>query len=78
MLVKYKPRLLLLRFTSLELQNHISNFFTFVDFADYLSRMVMDISIEPMRYNSKCITFTDWISLITLCLAPLIAVRYPH
>jgi hypothetical protein len=29
--------------------------------------------IAPLQYNSSCITFTEWVSLFTLCLAPLIA-----
>ncbi|KAF2822324.1 hypothetical protein CC86DRAFT_372879 [Ophiobolus disseminans] len=29
--------------------------------------------IKPIEYNSECITFPEWISLFTLCLAPLIA-----
>ncbi|KAF2463048.1 uncharacterized protein BDR25DRAFT_338027 [Lindgomyces ingoldianus] len=29
--------------------------------------------ITPLQFNSGCITFTEWISLYTLCLAPLIA-----
>lgn len=29
--------------------------------------------IQPVHYNSQCITFPEWISLYTLCLAPLIA-----
>jgi hypothetical protein len=28
--------------------------------------------ITPIQYNSKCITFAEWISLLTLCLAPLL------
>jgi hypothetical protein len=29
--------------------------------------------IDPLQYNSSCITFTEWVSLFTLCLAPLTA-----
>ncbi|ORY19599.1 hypothetical protein BCR34DRAFT_582292 [Clohesyomyces aquaticus] len=29
--------------------------------------------VEPIQYNSKCITFSEWMSLFTLCLTPLIA-----
>ncbi|XP_014562415.1 hypothetical protein COCVIDRAFT_84363, partial [Bipolaris victoriae FI3] len=32
-----------------------------------------EINITPLRFNSKCITFPEWIALFTLCLAPLIA-----
>ncbi|KAF2868089.1 hypothetical protein BDV95DRAFT_678972 [Massariosphaeria phaeospora] len=32
----------------------------------------MPYIIEPPRYNSQCIDFSEWISLLTLCLAPLI------
>lgn len=31
------------------------------------------IQIAPLRLNSRCINFTEWITLFTLCLAPLIA-----
>lgn len=27
--------------------------------------------IYPLRFNSQCITFEEWVSLFTLCLAPL-------
>lgn len=30
-------------------------------------------NVESIHYNSQCINFPEWISLITLCLAPLIA-----
>ena len=30
-------------------------------------------TILPIHYNSQCITFPEWVSLFTLCLAPLIA-----
>ncbi|CAI6334251.1 unnamed protein product [Periconia digitata] len=30
-------------------------------------------TILPIQFNSQCITFPEWISLFTLCLAPLIA-----
>jgi len=33
-----------------------------------------NIEVEPIRYNSQCVSFTEWVSLFTLCLAPLIAV----
>ena len=33
-----------------------------------------NIEVEPIRYNSRCVSFTEWVSLFTLCLAPLIAV----
>ncbi|KAH8674211.1 hypothetical protein BX600DRAFT_433800 [Xylariales sp. PMI_506] len=29
--------------------------------------------ITPLSYNSQCITFTEWVSLLTLCFAPLLA-----
>lgn len=29
--------------------------------------------IEPLRFNSQCISFQEWVSLFTLCLAPLFA-----
>ncbi|EUC51141.1 hypothetical protein COCMIDRAFT_80258, partial [Bipolaris oryzae ATCC 44560] len=32
-----------------------------------------EINIMPLSFNSKCITFSEWIALFTLCLAPLIA-----
>ncbi|KAH7067978.1 hypothetical protein BKA63DRAFT_520876 [Paraphoma chrysanthemicola] len=28
--------------------------------------------LTPIQYNSKCITFAEWIQLFTLCLAPLL------
>ncbi|KAF2112172.1 hypothetical protein BDV96DRAFT_581281 [Lophiotrema nucula] len=30
-------------------------------------------SVDSIKYNSQCITFPEWVSLFTLCLAPLIA-----
>ncbi|PVI04968.1 hypothetical protein DM02DRAFT_585181 [Periconia macrospinosa] len=32
-----------------------------------------EYTVLPIRYNSQCITFPEWVSLFTLCLAPLIA-----
>ncbi|KAH7385943.1 hypothetical protein BKA66DRAFT_440598 [Pyrenochaeta sp. MPI-SDFR-AT-0127] len=29
--------------------------------------------VEPIQFNSQCVAFTEWVSLLTLCLAPLIA-----
>lgn len=33
----------------------------------------MAFIIEPMRFQSRGISFADWVSLLTLCLAPVIA-----
>lgn len=33
----------------------------------------MAIAVEPPRYQSQDISFSDWITLLTLCFAPLIA-----
>ncbi|KAF2653847.1 hypothetical protein K491DRAFT_694379 [Lophiostoma macrostomum CBS 122681] len=33
----------------------------------------MEYHVVPVRYNSQCITFPEWISIFTICLAPLIA-----
>ena len=30
-------------------------------------------SFIPLQYNSQCITFPEWVSLFTLCFAPLVA-----
>ncbi|KAJ5023552.1 hypothetical protein J3E72DRAFT_8050 [Bipolaris maydis] len=32
-----------------------------------------EIDIIPLHFNSKCITFSEWVALFTLCFAPLIA-----
>jgi len=29
--------------------------------------------VSPLQYNSQCITFPEWVSLFTLCFAPLVA-----
>lgn len=39
----------------------------------YPSMRSLDITILPLRYNSQCIGFPEWVSLFTLCFAPLIA-----
>ncbi|KAM0810006.1 putative SUR7/PalI family-domain-containing protein [Seiridium cardinale] len=31
------------------------------------------VYLQPLQWNSQCITFSEWSSLLTLCLAPLIA-----
>ncbi|KAH7136374.1 hypothetical protein EDB81DRAFT_844414 [Dactylonectria macrodidyma] len=38
------------------------------------------VVVPPVRYQSQDITFTDWVTLLTLCLAPLLAhvVRICH
>ncbi|KAK6064695.1 hypothetical protein SCUP234_12897 [Seiridium cupressi] len=30
------------------------------------------VYLQPLQWNSQCITFSEWSSLLTLCLAPLI------
>ncbi|KAF1911089.1 hypothetical protein BDU57DRAFT_109803 [Ampelomyces quisqualis] len=33
----------------------------------------MTVSIKPLEYRAGCTTFAEWVTLFTLCLAPLIA-----
>jgi hypothetical protein len=33
----------------------------------------MPVHVEPLQYLAECNTFPDWVTLFTLCLAPLIA-----
>jgi hypothetical protein len=37
------------------------------------SRLSSSYNIRPIQYNSQCISFPEWITLLTLCFAPLIA-----
>lgn len=47
--------------------------YSFLFLLKLISRFIMTYTITKLAYNSQCIAFPEWVSLLTLCLAPLIA-----
>jgi hypothetical protein len=56
-----------------KLELHFSNLNPYSRQSRFHQNMTYTMRISPLTYQSGDITFSQWISLITLCLAPLIA-----